>query len=153
MRFSALPLSHVALWASILSGGWEIVQCALFFDMWGWGLWINILWMSAATAIDVVLVLGVIWLASRIVGVAQIRRQSRSGTAVLPLIGGLAGVVIEWVAGSMHLWTFSYAMPTITLFKARIGLTSVLQMALLPLISVVLATGSGRHASRRAGTV
>ena len=153
MRFSALPLAHVALWASILSGAWEIVQCALFFDMWGWGLWTNLLWMSAATAIDVVLVLGVIWLASRIVGVAQIRRRSRSATAALLLIGGLAGVVIEWLAGAMHLWTYSKAMPTIMLFKVSIGFTPVLQMALLPLISVVLATGSGRDASRRASAV
>jgi hypothetical protein len=153
MKFSALPLPYIALWASILSGAWELVQCTLFFDMWGWGLWTNILWMSAATAIDLVLVLGVIWLASRIAGAAQIRRPSRSGTAVLVLVGGLAGAIIEWVAGAMHLWTYSKRMPTMTLFKASIGLTPVLQMALLPLISVLLATGSGRDVSRRGGPV
>lgn len=144
MTFTVLPLLRIAFWALVLNAFWELIQCALFFDMWNWGFWTITLWMAAATAIDLGLVLAVVLAASWSVDGASILELSLSGAVALVIAGGLTGFSVEWAAGALHLWTYGNNMPSVSVIGVTVGLTPVLQISVLPLICVVLATRCSR---------
>jgi hypothetical protein len=58
----------------------------------------------------------------------------------------LAGLLVEWAARSLSLWGYGPLMPTVNVFGAAIGLAPVVQMLVLPALSVRIAVGKGQRA-------
>lgn len=138
--FRSLPLRRIALWGFGLNTAWEFIQCTILYDMGDWGFWRAGLWMWGAILGDVAIVLGVAYMALQITGLLHLAPPNRKGWAALLLVGFVAGVMLEWIAKVLTLWGYSALMPTFTLLGYTVGLSPVLQVTLLPALSVYLAT-------------
>ena len=89
---------------------------------------------------DVGIVLGVAALTRFAVGdKALISASVREWTALLA-VGFVAGVLLEWLAKVLELWAYTELMPTITLFGHTVGLSPIVQITVLPALSVAVAT-------------
>lgn len=124
----------IAIWAFLLNGAWELLQCVFLYDMWDWPFWKSALWMWGATLGDVLIVLALFAAAARLTGSAR-----PAFWIVLVGIGFVAAVLLEWFARHVDLWSYSSAMPTIDLFGEAVGLAPLVQITLLPLLSVYFA--------------
>ena len=56
-------------------------------------------------------------------------------------VGLGAGVILEWLAQVLELWSYSDWMPTIEVFGHATGLLPILQITVLPACAVRLAIG------------
>jgi len=129
--------------ALILNAAWEFAQCGLFYEMnggWmqGWP------WMLGAILGDVVLVLGVFYGATVLVGKRRVEPPDALGWCALLLLGLIFGLLVEWAARSLHLWSYGPLMPTVNVFGAAIGIAPIVQMLLIPPLSIRIATVRGR---------
>lgn len=140
---------RVALAGLILNAAWEFVQCGLLYEMnapkgaslsWmqGWP------WMLGAVLADVLLVLGVFYGAALLVGRRPVEPPDALGWCALLGIGLIFGLLVEWAARSLNLWRYGPLMPTVNVFGAAIGLAPIVQMLLIPPLSVRIAMGRGR---------
>ncbi len=129
-----------AWWAALallglgLNAVWEIAQHPLYLGGGGAAIL-----LGAATA-DAAAILAA-------VAVARIVSRGRRAL-LLPLVAGLLGPLaagIEVWALSEDRWAYASAMPTI----AGIGLAPLLQLPLLGLVGVLLATWRNRRGPRR----
>ena len=130
------PLKRIAIWAFVLNTLWEFGQCTVLYDMWDWGLWRGALWMWAAIAGDVLIVLGVVAISSML---ASLNPPVVSGWLALASTSFVASIALEWFAQYLRLWEYSTWMPTIDLLGFSVGLAPIAQITLLPLLSVFLA--------------
>lgn len=130
------PLKRIAIWAFVLNTLWEFGQCTVLYDMWDWGFWRGALWMWAAIAGDVLIVLGIVAIASML---ASLNPPDPSGWLALASTSFVASVALEWMAQYLRLWEYSTWMPTIDLLGFSVGLAPIAQITLLPLLSVFLA--------------
>ena len=128
------PYGPIALWAFLLNGAWELLQCVFLYDMWEWPFWKSMLWMWGATLGDVAIVLALVAFSAQLIGSAR-----PAFWIALVGIGLVAAVLLEWLARRIDLWSYSSAMPTIGLFGEEIGLAPLLQITVLPALSVYLA--------------
>ena len=139
MDQSDFPWKRVAVWGLILNMIWEFGQCVFLYDMWDWGFWRGTLWMWAAIFGDVLIVLGVVYLAGRLAGRVRLMPPDVRGWSALLAVGFVASVVLEWLARVLNLWGYSDLMPTLTLLGYTVGLAPVIQITLLPALSLYLA--------------
>jgi hypothetical protein len=146
---SALRIRRIAFYALLLNALWEFVQCVLFYDMWSMGFGRATLWMWSAILGDVLIVLGVAFLAQWLVGPRHLDPLDRRGWLVLLAVGLAAGVLLEWLARVLGLWSYGPLMPTVKVFGATVGLLPILQVMLLPALSVRLAAGRVRSGELR----
>lgn len=128
---------RVALHALWLHGGWEVVQCRLFYDMTGASPSSVLLFMAGATGADVILTLLLIAATLRPTP-AQHRAATGRSFATLAVAGVVIAILIELLAWRFSWWHYSPAMPKFQLFGQKIGLLPVLQMALLPSLVFLL---------------
>lgn len=131
---------------------WEFGQCGLLYDMWDWGFWRGTAWMWGAIVGDVGIVLGVAALARLAVGDDALTSMTGRGWTALLAVGFVAGIFLEWLAKILQLWSYTALMPTVTLFGHTVGLSPIVQIAILPALSVAVAThtldrDSERHQS------
>lgn len=144
----AVPWRRVAVWGLLANMVWEFGQCALLYDMWGWGVWRATAWMWGAIAGDVLIVLGVVWAAGRLA--PRVAPPDGRGWAALLAVGSVASVGLEGAAQALDLWGYSRLMPTLTVLGHTVGLSPVVQVTLLPAVSA-WAAGRGREPEARAG--
>lgn len=130
---------RIALWGFVLNMIWEFVQCTVLYDMWSWGFWKGSLYMWAAIFGDVLIVLGVVYLAARFVGYAGLSPPTRRGWISLLCVGLVVGVFLEWAALELNLWGYTEYMPVMDVFGLSVGLAPIVQITLLPALSVWLA--------------
>lgn len=100
--------------------------------------------MTAAIAGDVVIVIGVAYIAFQLTGAATLNKPTLIGWGVLIGVGFLAGIVLEWMAQLLRLWAYSPWMPSIPVLGYEVGLLPVLQVTILPAIAVYLSTRTAR---------
>jgi len=141
---SSVPLRRITRWALALNAPWEFVQCGIFYRMWDEGWLSGGLSMTAAIAGDVVIVIGVTYIAFQLTGAATLNKPTLIGWGVLIGVGFLAGIVLEWIAQFLRLWGYSPWMPSIPVLGYEVGLLPVLQVTILPAISVYLSTRTAR---------
>lgn len=142
--YSSLPLKRVALWGFLLNMAWEFGQCTVLYDMWDWGFWRATAWMWGAIFGDVLIVLGVALGAVLLVGARRLLPPHAVGPdgvgwAALLGVGFVASVGLEWAAQALELWGYSDLMPTLTVLGHTVGLSPVVQVTVLPALSVWLA--------------
>ena len=65
--------------------------------------------------------------------------ESRRMLAGAFMLGALAGIIMEWSARVAHLWNYTALMPVVRIASVTVGVVPVLQMALLPALSLLLA--------------
>jgi hypothetical protein len=136
---AAFPWRRVALYALLLNGVWEFVQCTFLYDMWGMSFWRATLWMWAAIFGDVLIVLGVTALTRRLSGFHHRRQVECRNWIGLLVISALAAVLLEWAARALGLWNYTPLMPTVRILGERVGLVPIAQITLLPALSVRLS--------------
>ena len=141
----SIPWRRIALAGLILNAAWEFAQCGLLYEMSG-GWMQGWLWMLAAVLGDVVLVLGVFWGAGRLVGRQRVAPPDALCWCALLGLGLAAGLLVEWAARSLNLWRYGPLMPTVEVFGATIGLAPIVQMLVLPALSVRIAVWKGQRA-------
>ena len=134
----SLPLKRIAIWAFVLNGLWEFGQCTVLYDMWNWGIWRGAAWMWGAIAGDVVIVLGIVWIASILAGAKHLNPPNAKGWLALISTSFVASVALEWLAQYLQLWSYSALMPVVDVFGFEIGLAPIIQITLLPSLSVFL---------------
>jgi hypothetical protein len=139
MRFSSLP-RQVALYGLVLNAAWEFGQCTFLFGMWEWAFWKSMVWMWGAILGDVLIVLGITYLAYALAGPHHLIPLDRKGWFTLFVIGFVASVFLEWIARFLGLWTYGPLMPTLRIFDETVGLSPIIQVTILPALSVYLAT-------------
>ncbi len=132
-------MKRIALYGLVLNTLWEFGQCMILYDMWGWSFWRTTVWMWGAILGDVLIVLGVAFLAGLLVGTRRLLPPDRAGWAALLGIGFLAGILLEWLALVLHLWDYSAWMPTVAFLGYDVGLSPIVQVTFLPALSVYLA--------------
>ena len=136
---SSLPWRRIAGWGFLLNAAWEFAQCVFLYDMWDWGFWRATLWMWGAIAGDVVIVVGVVFTSALLFDGWRRTPPHIPGWLGLLLVGLVAGVGLEWLAQVLGLWGYTSLMPTVTVAGHAVGLSPVLQVALLPVLSLYLA--------------
>jgi hypothetical protein len=118
--------------AVILNYVWELAQSPLYMGMGDFSL----MWRHCfvASLVDAGLVLLIFAAGAAVFGRrGWFVRPGRRGVALTLGAGLLIGVVVEWVAvHSLGLWGYTARMPVVPLFD--VGLTSVAQMLVLPLV-------------------
>ena len=135
---------RIALAGLILNAAWEAVQCAFLYEMNG-GWMQGLPWMLGAVLGDVLLILGVFWGAALLVGKRRVAPPDALGWCVLLGLGLAAGLLVEWTARALNLWKYGPLMPTAEVFGAAIGLAPIVQMLVLPALSVRIATARRRR--------
>ena len=134
--------TRFALWSAALHGVWEYAQCPPFYDMTGLPQPKHDALMLAATAGDVVINLGVVSIAERLVGKEPVRTLTTGGTAALLGVGFVAAVGLEWAAQRLDLWTYTGRMPTARIAGHDVGLLPIAQVTLLPALAAWLTKGT-----------
>ncbi len=137
-----LPLKRLAGWAFVLNTMWEFGQCVFLFDMWDWPFWKATLYMWAAVAGDVLIVLGVVWMARRLA--PRVVPPDARGWGALLFVGACAALVLEWAALALDLWSYSALMPTVQVAGHAVGLSPLVQITTLPAFSAWLAGRASR---------
>lgn len=130
---------RIALWGFLLNMIWEFVQCTVLYDMWTWNFWKASVYMWVAILGDVLIVLGVVYFASRFVGYAGLAPPTRRGWVALLGVGFVAGVSLEWAALALNLWGYSEFMPTVDVFGNSVGVAPIFQITVLPALGVWLS--------------
>ena len=137
----------VTLISFLLNGLWEMMQMPAYREMAGRPFLETVARCTPATLGDVILTF---WIYA--IGATAAKSLSWGFQAgwnvylVLALIGTIHAICIEQAALVSGRWTYSEAMPVLP--RLKVGLWPILQLALLPPLSVGL---SKRYAVRAAG--
>lgn len=131
------PAWKSVAWHSLwLHGGWEAIQCRLFYDMGGFSPLSAFFFMGGATVADVILSLSLIALNFRSVRLQPLNVTRSLRT--LAFYGAVAATSLEFPAQSFGWWHYTPAMPSFPFFGQTIGLLPVLQLAVLPPLAFLL---------------
>jgi len=132
------PLKLLAAFGALLNTVWEFAQCLFLYDMTGWSIWKGAAYMSASIAGDVLIVLGVVAASWLLFGRSVSALLGSRGRITTIALGFVAGILLEWFARVLNLWSYSALMPTITVAGESVGLAPVIQVAILPAASLCL---------------
>jgi hypothetical protein len=130
------PLKLLAAFGFLLNTIWEFAQCLFLYDMSGWSFWRAAVYMWAAIAGDVLIVLGVVAVSWLSLGRSMPALLSSRGWITTLALGLAAGVVLEWLARALDLWSYSVLMPTLIVAGETVGLAPIIQVAVLPAASL-----------------
>ena len=135
----AFPFKLLVPFGFLLNMLWEFAQCLVLYDMSGWSFWRAAVYMWAAIAGDVLIVLGVV-MASWILSQRSMPvLLSRRGWITTLALGLVAGLLLEWFARVLNLWSYSALMPTISVGGQAVGLAPMTQVTILPAATLYLA--------------
>lgn len=137
--FLTLPLKRIALWAFALNALWEFGQCTVLYNMWDWGLWRGAAWMWGAIVGDVVIVFSIVCATALLAGIHHLSPPDSVGWLTLISTSFIASIALEWLAQYLALWNYSEWMPTADIAGFSVGLAPIVQITLLPPLSVFLA--------------
>lgn len=139
-----LPLSFygtVFLWALLLHGMWEYGQVVPLYRCWErWTRWQRIWILPAATLGDAVATVTFAAGTAAALGPGRVLPLSGIGAAMLLAIGFGAGIVFETVARGLDFWRYEDVMPTIRIAGHHVGVAPIVQMTILPTLTVWIAT-------------
>lgn len=136
---------HIIFWALILNTLWEFTQCIWFYDMWSWPFWKATVWMWAAISGDILIVLGLWKITTLLVPSVHFYKPDGMGYVVLLLISFVAAVFLEWIAIYLELWTYDPFMPTLMILGRQVGLMPILQITVLPALSIYLTSKTAMY--------
>lgn len=133
-------LLKVALYGLLLNALSEYGHLFPLYTCWyNWTLTDKIIWPILTILGDGVAVIPITLLASWIIGPNQIQSIGMEGALVFAGSGFTAGVVLERAAVLLKFWSYKPSMPVVVIGWVRCGISPILQMTLLPLLSVLLA--------------
>jgi len=131
---------RVGLWGLLLHGIWEYAQVIPLYRCWGrWTPWQRLWVLPAATLGDAAATIVFAAGTAAILDPTDVQPLSRAGSAVLLGVGFVAGMVFETCARWLDLWRYRDAMPTLRVAGYEVGLVPILQMTVLPVLSVWIA--------------
>lgn len=142
---SLLSFWRLAAFGFSLNLVWEMVQCGVLYDMWGWSAWDAAAVMIGAILADVVIVLVVVFGAAAIAGAERLNPPSFPGLLALLAVGLPISVITEWIPRGFGWWGYGPRMPTIEVAGQTLGLSPILQVTLLPALSLFFATIQDRR--------
>jgi len=133
------PIKLIAAFGALLNTVWEFAQCLFLYDMTGWSTWKGAAYMSASIAGDVVIVIGVVAASWLSFGRSMSALLGFRGYITTIALGFFAGILLEWLARVLNLWSYSALMPTITVAGEAVGLAPIIQVTILPAACLRLA--------------
>ncbi len=138
-----LPVSvllKIAFYGLILNAIWEFAHAGLLYDMWNEvPLAKGLFHIMLAILGDMLIVLAISIVAVLICGLSDLLSLGYKSFLCMLLIGFTAGMVLEWIPKLLGWWTYNDLMPTLTIMGETVGLSPLLQITLLPSLSVFLA--------------
>ena len=134
-----LPIGSTASVGFVTNLVWEVVQCPFLYDMTDWGFWKGAIYMAGAIVGDVFIVLGVVGISWLLQGGSTTALLVVPGWLTTITVGLVAGILLEWLARVLNLWTYSALMPTVSVVGEDVGLAPAMQIAFLPALSLFLA--------------
>ena len=132
-------------YALVLNGIWELAQCPFLYDMSKIRPIKGAFWMAEAIAGDFVLSLVVIYVAVFLAGAKPPITVTATLLKATLVIGALVGLGAECIARAYEFWQYSTRMPVVRVGNVTVGLVPVLQMIILPALSLVLAASESKH--------
>ena len=129
----------VIFWAFLLNTIWEFTQCLFFYEMWSWEFWKATFWMWGAIFGDILIVLGLWQGLLKLFQSTEVLKKASIKYLLLLILSFVASIFLEWMALYLELWTYDDSMPTLYLFKLKVGLTPIIQITFLPTLSVYLS--------------
>ena len=132
----AFPFKLLVAFGFLLNMLWEFAQCLVLYDMTGWSIWRSAAYMSAAIAGDVLIVLGVVAASWLSLGRSMPALLGSRGWITTLALGLVASVLLEWFARVLNLWSYSALMPTISVGDQTVGLAPIIQVMILPAVSL-----------------
>ena len=132
----SLPIKPLAAFGLLLNMLWEFAQCLFLYDMAGWSFWRSAAYMSAAIVGDVLIVLGVVATSWLSLGRSMPALLCSRGWITTLALGLVAGLLLEWFARVLNLWSYSALMPTISVGSQTVGLAPIIQVMILPAASL-----------------
>ena len=106
--------------------------------------------MWAAIIGDVFIVLGLWKITEFIFSPVNFKKLKLKDYLYLIFISFIASIVLEWTAKFLELWTYSRLMPVLIIFDYEVGLSPIIQITLLPALSVYFSNAHNykkRHQS------
>ncbi len=129
------------LWVFLIQWGWEAVHAAAYVETAG-PLSQRLLCCLPMGAVDAVWSLGLLVAARAIV-----RRAGQASPAtslwLMAVLGATTAAILEWYALRTGRWTYNALMPLIP--GLRVGVSPVLQMAIVPIVAARLSGLAGRR--------
>lgn len=114
--FPSRFLVEVGLLALLLNAVWEYAHLFPFYTCWDrWVAWKKVLWPVLAILGDGIAVVAITIATIWISGPDQLLPLQSAGGVVLVGLGFVVGLVLEWAAIALNLWTYKPAMQTIHL--------------------------------------
>jgi len=133
-------LYAVALYGLILNTMWEFAHAGPLYDMWKEvSTTAGIIHITLAIAGDVVLMVGIATIAVWVCGVNDVLSLGWKASICLLSTGFIFGLFLEWTAKALDFWTYNDLMPGLSLFGESVGLSPLLQITLLPFLSLFMA--------------
>ena len=129
----------VVLWAFLLNTLWEFTQCVFLYDMWSWPFWKGTIWMWAAVFGDILIVLTLWKGITKTFNSIHFFRGHFRDYCVLVLISFFAAIFLEWIALYWELWSYNESMPSINILGQKVGISPILQITILPALSLFFA--------------
>lgn len=138
-NFTELPIKTIILYSFILNAIWEFVQCIFLYNMWSWSFIKSIIVMWLAILGDVLITLSIIYIVAFLIDIDKIKNLNLKAIVLIVLISFYSSVFLELTAKVLKLWEYSEYMPVITIMDYTLGLSPIVQISLLPLLSVYLS--------------
>jgi hypothetical protein len=106
--------------------------------MWDWPFLKATIWMWGAVFGDILIVLALWKITATAVPPLNYLQPDGKSYLFLIIISFIASILLEWIAIVLDLWEYSDVMPVISVFGYEAGLSSVVQITLLPAASIYL---------------
>ena len=131
---------QVVLWGLLLHGVWEYGQVIPLYRCWErWTVWQRIWVLPAAKLGDAGATVAFAAGTAAALGPAPVQPLSLLGGVVLLTLGLGGGVLFKAVARTLDFWRYRDTMPTRRIAGHDVGLVPILQMTILPALTVGLA--------------
>jgi len=130
---------QIILWAFVLHTVWEFGQCLFLYDMWNWPFLKATMWMWGAILGDILIILALWRVTAPVVPSVNYSRPNIKSYLFLIILSFATSILLEWLAIAFNLWEYTTAMPVVTVLGYKLGLSPVVQITLLPAVSIYLA--------------
>lgn len=92
---------------------------------------------------DILIVLGLWKITTLLVPSAHFYHPNIAGFVILLVISFLTAIFLEWLALELELWEYDSSMPVITVGNREVGISPILQITILPALSIFAADRFG----------
>lgn len=130
----------ILLFGLILNTIWEFAHAGPLYDMWKEvSTAAGLFHITMAILGDAIIVLSIAAFARWLCGLTRVLSLTWDAVICILTTAFFSALFLEWSAKFLNWWTYNESMPTLTLFGETVGLSPLLQITILPFLSIFLA--------------